>query len=294
MPYNGLFYNLSEALKTLENQAVLEAYLLPFRNANKKIGFVPTMGALHEGHLSLIRKAKSDNDVVVCSIFINPTQFNDLSDFERYPRVVGDDVKMLESADCDVLFLPSVKEIYPDDSYKMQIDFGELETLLEGKFRPGHFAGVGMVVKRLFDIVRPDKAYFGLKDYQQYLIIRKLVEIFKIPVEVIGMPTIRESDGLAMSSRNRLLTEEQRRIALSLSRVLNLIRDNFNSYSVDELIKMAEEELKKEKEITPEYIEIAEADSLRPAKEINKEKKYVALIAATAGKIRLIDNMYLN
>lgn len=192
-------------MKTLENKQNLELEIKTLKKAGRSIGFVPTMGALHSGHLSLIESAKSQCDVVVCSIFINPTQFNDAKDFDRYPRNYNDDAELLKSVNCDILFLPSVKEIYPDESFKLNIDFGFLETVLEGKYRPGHFKGVGMVVKRLFELVNPDHAFFGLKDYQQFMVIKKLVEIYQFPIQLHGMPTIREKDGLAMSSRNKLL-----------------------------------------------------------------------------------------
>jgi pantoate--beta-alanine ligase len=307
--------NTTEALKILETQAELISFLKAFRSENtpvlsekeaelnalrgysdhnkKKIGFVPTMGALHKGHISLIEQAAKENDIVVCSIFINPTQFNDPADFDRYPRVVSADVAMLEKCGCDVLFLPAVKEIYPDDSYKLDIDFGAIEKSLEGKFRPGHFKGVGMVVKRLLEMVQPDSAYFGLKDYQQFRIIQKLKEIYSMPVKLVGMPTIREEDGLAMSSRNTLLTPEDRKKATLIYKVLKETKNNFESSPPVLLVENAIKQFRNNG-LDPEYFQVCEAENLEPAIHIEKGKKYVALVAVFIGKVRLIDNLELN
>lgn len=282
-----------QVLKTLVIPADLSALSDEFRKQGKKIGFVPTMGALHEGHLSLIRKAKSECDLVISSIFVNPTQFNDPKDFERYPRVVREDEEMLEKAGCDVLFLPTVDAIYPDDSFRVKIDFGFLETVLEGAHRPGHFAGVGMVVKRLFEIVKPDVAYFGLKDYQQVMVIRSLVEKFHFPIEIKGMPTIRESDGLAMSSRNRLLSEQDRKTALVLSKVLQTTRDSYESESLEELKNRALAQLNALPDVRLDYFAICNGDTLEELKSKSESSNPVALIAAFVGKVRLIDNMSL-
>lgn len=279
-------------LKTLAFPHELTSLSDTLKREGKSLGFVPTMGALHEGHLSLVREAKSKNDVVVASIFVNPTQFNDPKDFERYPRVVEEDQRMLESAGCDVLFLPSVKDMYPDDASQQAVSFGFLETVLEGAHRPGHFSGVGMVVKRLFEIVKPSIAYFGSKDYQQVMVIRSLVQQFSIPVEIIAMPTIRESDGLAMSSRNRLLSAEERTIALALSKALFTAKENYPSQSIPELLQHAIATLSRP-DIRLEYFVICDGDTLREITDKSQTKNPVALVAAHVGKVRLIDNLGL-
>lgn len=282
-----------KALKTLVIPAELSALSDELKEAGKCIGFVPTMGALHDGHLSLIRKAKSECDVVISSIFVNPTQFNDPKDFERYPRVVEEDRLMLASAGCDVLFLPTVEGIYPDDSSRTVVSFGFLESILEGAHRPGHFSGVGMVVKRLFEIVKPDKAFFGQKDYQQVMIIRSLVEQFHLPVEIVAMPTVREKDGLAMSSRNRLLNETERETALVISRVLQKTKENFHLKSIEELHSDARKELDECEGLRLEYFTICKGETLEVLRSKSESARPVALIAAYVGKVRLIDNMEL-
>ena len=278
-------------MKTLENKQNLELEIKTLKKAGRSIGFVPTMGALHSGHLSLIESAKSQCDVVVCSIFINPTQFNDAKDFDRYPRNYNDDAELLKSVNCDILFLPSVKEIYPDESFKLNIDFGFLETVLEGKYRPGHFKGVGMVVKRLFELVNPDHAFFGLKDYQQFMVIKKLVEIYQFPIQLHGMPTIREKDGLAMSSRNKLLNTEEYKEALVLSKMLRQSIENYSNKSIEELKAEVIAEIANHPLMKLEYFEFADAENLQIMNEKNDSKNPIALIAAFVGKIRLIDNM---
>lgn len=286
-------FNVPEALKILEKPEEIDAFTASARAAGKRIGFVPTMGALHEGHLSLISRALCECDVVICSIFVNPTQFNDPKDYERYPRVMEEDVKMLEKVGCHAVFAPSEKVIYPDDSFKLQIDFGYLETVLEGKHRPGHFKGVGMVVKRLFEVVKPDKAFFGLKDYQQVMVIKELVRLYSIPVEIVGMPTIRENDGLAMSSRNRLLSPQERQTALHLSRILREAKAAYGKMPIAAIKSNALSQLEALPEVKIDYFEIADGNTLQSIQSPNESKNPVALIAAFVGKVRLIDNMGL-
>lgn len=256
----------------------------------KTIGFVPTMGALHNGHISLIKQAQQVCTEVVCSIFVNPTQFNDPKDLEKYPRPIAADIAMLEQAGCDILFNPTVSEIYDDDE-KWHLDIGDMEHLLEGKFRPGHYQGVMQVVNKLFNIVKPDMAFFGQKDYQQVMVITKMVELLNMPVKLVMCPIQRETDGLAMSSRNVHLTAYDREHALILSKTLGWVKEHFNVDSIPELQQQAEQMLNNEPGIIPEYFEIVDGDTLKPVAATTK--KVVALVAARAGKTRLIDNMLI-
>ena len=248
------------------------------------------MGALHQGHLSLIGLARQHTDVVVCSIFVNPTQFNDPKDLEKYPRTIESDIKLLEQAGCDVLFNPSVNEIYDGDD-QWHLDIGETEFLLEGKFRPGHYQGVTQVVYKLFNIVKPDEAFFGQKDYQQFLVISKMVDHFKMPVKLVMCPILREPDGLAMSSRNIHLSATDRLHALVLSKTLNWVMENFRIHEISRLKEKAEQMIGREDDVELDYFEIADGDTLHPATE--NSKKIVALVAAKVGKTRLIDNVLL-
>ena len=261
------------------------------RTSAKTIGFVPTMGALHQGHLSLIELAKQYNDQVACSIFVNPSQFNDPKDLEKYPRTLKADIELLEQVNCDVLFSPEVKEIYADNE-QWHLDIGELEYLLEGKFRPGHYQGVTQVVYKLFNIVNPDTAFFGQKDYQQFLVISKMVQLLHMPVKLVMCPIKREADGLAMSSRNIHLTPDDRKHALILSKTLSWVKDNFDRQQIPELINNAEQMIGAEAGVEPEYFEIADGDTLHPADE--NTTNIIALVAAKVGKTRLIDNVILN
>ena len=262
--------------------------------AGVKPGFIPTMGALHAGHLSLIEKAKKDGLLVVCSIFVNPTQFNDKADFEKYPISVETDIELLINAGCDVLFLPPVVEIYPDGESAMKTyDFGYLDTILEGAKRPGHFKGVGQVVARLLEIVNPQRLYLGQKDYQQCMVIRKLTEMIGLnDLEVVICPTTREEDGLAMSSRNRRLTEPQRAVAGVIYQCLVSIESKQNTASFD-IVRKECEDILKSKGFAPEYVALADAHDLTLLDNYKKGMTMVALIAAKIGDIRLIDNLIL-
>lgn len=261
--------------------------------ANKlMIGFVPTMGALHMGHLSLVNRANTENDKVVVSIFVNPTQFTNAEDLQKYPRMPEKDFEMLESVQADLVFYPSVKEIYPEESSKKEFfEFGNLEKVLEGKFRPGHFKGVGQVVSRLFELVRPDRAYFGEKDFQQLAVIRELVRQQRLQVEIIGCPTMREPDGLAMSSRNLLLTPELRKEAIKISEALFYIRDHRNLKSVKDLLTTGISMIEKSGKLRVEYLALADELTLDPVESFEVAKKYRCLAAVYAGNIRLIDNV---
>ncbi|MDB5005770.1 MAG: pantoate--beta-alanine ligase [Mucilaginibacter sp.] len=257
---------------------------------NKTIGFVPTMGALHQGHLSLIELSQQYSDEIVCSIFVNPSQFNDPADLEKYPRTIAADINLLEQVNCDVLFNPPVSEIY-DGNEHWHLNLGELENLLEGKFRPGHYQGVTQVVYKLFNIVKPDTAFFGQKDYQQFLVISKMVELLNMPVKLVMCPIKRDSDGLAMSSRNIHLTQTDRQHALVLSKTLNWVKDNFEKDNISRLKKEAELMISAEPDVELDYFEIADGDTLHPADDTSI--KTVALVAAKVGATRLIDNVML-
>ena len=270
----------------------LQQYL---SQVNKKIGYIPTMGALHRGHTSLIGKAKEDGRLTVCSIFVNPTQFNDPEDYRLYPISTGQDIQLLQEAQCDVLFLPDVSAVYPEGPENAATyDFEELGSVLEGAHRPGHFKGVGQVVARLLEIIQPDYLYMGQKDFQQCMIIKKLIGLMGIEntTEMIVCPTVREEDGLAMSSRNRRLTEPQRAIATLLYQCLVSIvaKSGIDKW---EIVKKECMELLRDKGFEPEYIALADADTLEEIAEYDANRKMVALIAARLGKVRLIDNMLL-
>jgi len=258
------------------------------------LGFIPTMGALHKGHLSLINKAKLENDFIVVSIFINPTQFDNKQDLLKYPRTLKKDLALLESVDCDFVFAPSVQEIYNDNIGVSQFDFDGLEFEMEGKHRSGHFNGVGTIVKKLFEIVKPTRAYFGEKDFQQLQIIKKLVQTNKIPVQIIGCEIYRENDGLAMSSRNTRLTKVQRNEATFIYKTLNETKEKFSNNSITEVIKWIENEFEKNAILELEYFEIANIKTLKSAKRKSSKSNYRAFIAAFAGDVRLIDNIALN
>lgn len=258
---------------------------------NAKIGFVPTMGALHEGHVSLIRRAKTSCDIVVVSIFVNPTQFNNPEDLKHYPRTFEKDRDLLAAAGCDAIFFPSVEEMYPT-MYKDSWDFGLLSRTLEGDFRPGHFDGVLTVVKKLFEIVKPDEAYFGEKDFQQLSLIRKMTEYEGLPVKVIGSPLIREESGLAMSSRNMRLSESQKKQATAISAALFAMRDAGRKISPEETIALGKAHME-QAGIKVEYLTIVEADTFEPVTQWEGVQRPIALVAAYVGEVRLIDNMFL-
>lgn len=258
--------------------------------AGKIVGFVPTLGALHQGHISLIKQAQQNSTEVVCSIFVNPTQFNDPKDLEKYPRPIAADISMLEQVGCDILFNPPVNEIY-DDNEKWHLNIGDLEHLLEGEFRPGHYQGVTQVVYKLFSIVKPDIAFFGQKDYQQFLVISKMVELLNMPVKLVMCPIERENNGLAMSSRNIHLTPDDKEHALILYKALNWVKNNFDAGNIPAIKQQAELMISNEPGIELEYFEIVDGQTLHTA--TANTKNTVALVAARAGKTRLIDNVLI-
>lgn len=272
----------------------LQQWVLEQKNKGQITGFVPTMGALHEGHIQLIKDCRSMVDQTICSIFVNPAQFNDPKDFEQYPVSIEKDIQMLHEAGTDVLFLPSVKEIYPQGKTGLETyDLGPLETILEGRYRPGHFQGVAQVMSRLLKLVQPDHLFMGQKDFQQCLVVQRLIEIMHLPVQLHTVPTVREADGLAQSSRNRRLTAEQRKNAVAISQALIGIRGKLHSGDASELLKQAHERLDAA-HFKTDYISIARASDLQPIANWNGKEKAVALIAAFQGDVRLIDNMLLN
>lgn len=281
---------IDHILKIFTSKQELSDHLDKLKGQGKSIGFVPTMGALHMGHLSLIEIAKRLTDVVVCSIFVNPTQFNDPKDLELYPRPIETDTIKLQEANCDILFLPSAAEMY-DGTEAWHIDLGYIETILEGRFRPGHYQGVTQIVKKLFDLVLPDKAFFGQKDFQQVKVISKMIEIYKMPVEIVTCPILRENDGLAMSSRNIHLSGTERNQALALSQALLITRDNALLKPLDDIKAKAEEYINNSDGIELEYFEICDADTLLPATDTSTS--LIALVAAKVGKTRLIDNIII-
>lgn len=278
-------------MKIFKTRAEVHNYLETLKQAGSSVGFVPTMGALHQGHLSLIDAARKKADIVICSIFVNPTQFNDKKDLENYPRPLEDDIQKLEEANCDVLFLPEVDEMY-NSSDKWHIELDDLDNILEGEIRPGHYQGVTQIVKKLFDIVRPDYAFFGQKDFQQFIVISYMVKKLNIKVELIRCPIIRETDGLAMSSRNVYLSAEDRQNALSLFKALTRAKEDFTNLSISQIKNNAMEYLSKARGIKVEYFELFNSSTFKPASSKEKES-IIALVAAKVGSIRIIDNMLL-
>lgn len=273
----------------------LSAFLSPFINQNKSIGFVPTMGALHEGHLSLLKNSLSENDITVMSIFVNPTQFNNAEDLDKYPRTLERDVQIMQAlSNSIIVYAPEVEDIYEGNTVSENFEYDGLENQMEGKHRPGHFDGVGTIVKRLFEIVQPNKAYFGEKDFQQLQIVKKLVSKYNIPVEVIGCPIHREPNGLAMSSRNERLSAFAKEKAAIIYQTLSDAKKLFQTNSAEETILFVENEFKKHPEFQLEYFEIADEATLLPVSKKENDKNYRGFIAIFIENIRLIDNISLN
>ncbi len=257
------------------------------------IGFVPTMGALHRGHLSLVDCSKKQNDFTIVSIFVNPAQFNEESDFKNYPRTLDADLKLLEKVKCDIAFTPSENEMFDrPDNYKY--DFGHLGKVMEGKYRPGHFLGVARIVTRLFEAVTPHRAYFGMKDFQQLVIIKKITGDLKMPVEIISCPIVREEDGLAMSSRNSLLSADQRRHAPFIYQALSEAKNSSKKYTVSDVKTTVVTKLNNDPCLSVEYFEIVDAVNLVPVKSWDEPSVKIGCIAVRAGNVRLIDNIIFN
>ncbi|MFU8843820.1 MAG: pantoate--beta-alanine ligase [Bacteroidales bacterium] len=279
-------------MEIFQSVSDLRKYLAHSWENGQSIGFVPTMGALHLGHLSLIAEAKKENDLVVCSIFVNPIQFNNPVDLKNYPRMLEQDIQKLTVAECNILFAPPEQEVFPEPVVET-FDFGDLDKVMEGKFRPGHFHGVAVVVKRLFEIVKPTRAYFGLKDYQQLLIIHKMTKEQNLPVEIIPCHIIREESGLAMSSRNERLSPGERKQAAILYEVLKMVRIRSGYSTIKETHYYVEQQFKKNKHVRLEYFEIVDMYSLKPLQTWTESNTSIACIAAWVGEVRLIDNMIL-
>lgn len=279
-------------MKIIKTKSALEEYLSPFNVQAKSIGLVPTMGALHEGHASLLETARSHCEVVVCSIFVNPTQFDDPKDLEKYPRTTAADVALLESAQCDVLFLPAVDEMYGEDE-SWHLDLGNLERVWEGAFRPGHFQGVTQIVYKLFKAVRPDLAFFGQKDFQQCMVVQRLVEQKTLPIKLVICPTARAADGLALSSRNARLSAQGLEDALWLSRALRMIQSDVKKVGLEKARASALAFLGQNGNIRLEYLAICSKSDLQEAHAC-QEEQLVALVAAYVEEVRLIDNMLID
>lgn len=279
-------------MKVLRNKKTLVDYIERHKEMGKKIGFAPTMGALHLGHISLYETAKKENDEIISSIFVNPTQFNNPDDFEKYPQTLENDLKLLEKAGVDAVYVPKAIDIYPEGLKSKHYDFDGLDNEMEGKYRPGHFDGVGTVVEELLRQVQPHNAYFGEKDYQQLAIIKKMVEKTKLPVKIHGVPTLREEDGLAMSSRNVRLTETQRKEATIIYETLEKVKEWFKVISLEE-IKQKVTDIFRNSNFELEYFVIADEETLKEANAIDEDKEYRAFIVAYADTVRLIDNMHL-
>lgn len=273
----------------------LNSYIDQFGGTNPTIGFVPTMGALHQGHLSLLKESLKNNSITVISIFVNPTQFNNPEDLKKYPRTLDNDIEKIKTiSDKILVYAPTVEDIYEGKTVSQHYNFEGLENQMEGKFRPGHFDGVGTVVKRLFEIVKPTNAYFGEKDFQQLQIVKKLVEKEHLKVKIIGCPIFREANGLAMSSRNERLTTEEKEKAAIIFKTINEAKQLFGTKSAKEVIEFVEKKFKNNPVFDLEYFEIADETTLLSCKRKSKNKKYRAFIALFVNKIRLIDTISLN
>lgn len=283
-------------MKNFNNKTELSTYITALKDNGSSIGFVPTMGALHEGHLSLVNRVLSENDFAVVSIFVNPTQFDNQDDLVQYPRTIDADIALLKTVSDTkvILYAPSVEDIYADNVQSQTFSFDGLEHEMEGAFRKGHFDGVGTIVKRLFEIVKPNTAYFGEKDFQQLQIIRKLVELHNLPLKIIGCPIYRADDGLAMSSRNARLTQDHRVAAPFIYKTLNTAKDMFGTKSAKVVTEWVTKQFEKQPLLELEYIIIADIATLKPVNRKSTNKTYRAFIAVYAGDIRLIDNIALN
>ena len=271
----------------------LTQHILSEKEKGQKVGFVPTMGALHQGHMSLIQRAKKENDISICSIFVNPTQFNEASDLKKYPRTLESDVTLLMENENDILFWPTVEQMYPEDlETELELDLEGLDKLMEGEFRPGHFAGVAQVVKRLLDITQPNRLYMGQKDFQQYSIVSKMIKDLKLEVENICCDIIREESGLAMSSRNVRLEPEIKKRASILSKTLQDLKNQLDERPPKELEKWAMDQMSIP-DFRPEYVSIVDGYTLQKIEDVSQHDFIVACTAVWAGEVRLIDNMIL-
>ncbi|MEG2573598.1 MAG: pantoate--beta-alanine ligase [Bacteroides sp.] len=277
-------------MKLVHTISNLQAELSALKAQGKKIGLVPTMGALHNGHASLVKRSVKENDITVVSVFVNPTQFNDKTDLIKYPRTLEADSKLLEEAGASFVFAPSVEEMYPQEDTRI-FSFAPLDTVMEGAFRPGHFNGVAQIVSKLFDAVKPHRAYFGEKDFQQLAIIREMVKQLGFDIEIVGCPIVREEDGLALSSRNARLTADERKIALKISQTLFKSRTFAAAHSIKETQQWVETEIGKEPCLRLEYFEIVDGNTLQTVEKWEDTSYVVGCITVFCGSVRLIDNI---
>ena len=277
-------------MKVFDKIADVQKEIAQLRKQGKTIGLVPTMGALHEGHLSLVKRCVEENDVCIVDAFVNPTQFNNKTDYDKYPRTVDADAKLLESAGATIAWFPTESDIYPEPDTRV-FNLGPLAEVMEGPARPGHFNGVAQVLTRLFDIVKPDRAYFGEKDFQQLAIVRELVKNYHIPVQIVGCPIVREADGLALSSRNMRLSADERQHALRISKTLFESVKKMGSMTVAVVQKWVCDEINSEPCLEVEYFEIADSLSLQPVSNWNDSDNIVGCITVYCGEVRLIDNI---
>ena len=271
----------------------LEQHIETLRGQGKSIALVPTMGALHEGHASLVKKASEENDAIIVSIFVNPTQFNDPADLQRYPRTLEQDLELLQNLQVHLVFVPSVKEMYPEEDRRI-FDLGNLDKVLEGKYREGHFRGVALIVTKLFELVKPTRAYFGQKDFQQLVIVRRLVKLMGVPLEIIGCPIVREEDGLALSSRNTRLSQEERKQAPFIYQTLKLAREKRGTMSPEQIRAWVRTRFEQKDQMRLEYFEIVDDIALEPIHDWNEDKNKIGCIAVHLGEVRLIDNLKFN
>ncbi|QIG89466.1 pantoate--beta-alanine ligase [Chryseobacterium sp. POL2] len=281
-------------MKILNNKAELLDFVADIKKQNKNIGFAPTMGALHNGHLSLYKVARENNDIVISSIFVNPTQFNNREDLEKYPRTIAHDIEKLKNSELvDAVYIPTVNDIYPNGLSSKQYNFNGLENEMEGAARPGHFDGVGTVIEALFGQIQPDDAYFGEKDYQQLKIIETLVKNLKLSVKIHGVAIHRQEDGLAMSSRNARLNNEEKNASTIIYKTLKQVNDWFRVISIPEIKERVVEIFEKQDNMELEYFLIADEENLKETDFFYKDKNYRAFIVVNVGKVRLIDNIHL-
>ncbi|MAX68273.1 MAG: pantoate--beta-alanine ligase [Flavobacteriales bacterium] len=277
-------------MKTFTLKSELKSYLNGIRK-DKIVSFIPTMGSLHEGHFSLLQKAKESSDIVICSIFVNPTQFNNSSDLEKYPRTTEIDITRLTEKKCTILYLPEASDLYQENEQAKQFYFDGLDNFMEGERREGHFNGVATIVEKLFNIINPEKAFFGEKDLQQLQIIKYITQKLQFPIEIIGVATKREESGLAMSSRNKLLSEKNLQKATLIYQTLQFIEENSRNFTLLELKKFAIERFNNQIDLNLEYLEIVSLDKLQPISEFRNKNENAACIAASISSVRLIDNI---
>lgn len=280
-------------MKVINKTSDLQAIIEQFKNDGKSIGLVPTMGALHKGHLSLVKNSISNNDITVVSIFVNPTQFNNPNDLASYPRMVDKDLELLQTVGCDVVFAPEADDIYSksETDSRFEFDFEGLDKVMEGKFRPGHFNGVVQIVSKLFDLVRPDRAYFGEKDFQQLAIIRLMTRRYNLPIEIVPCPIVREDSGLALSSRNSLLKDNEKQVASHIYAVLNESRQFVPQTEVEELKQCVIAAIEQKPELKVEYFDIVDGHTLKSIGKWDESDYVVGCITVFCGYVRLIDNI---